>query len=151
MVWEGFQFSFVQILNGSAELLPPHSGSESNCTNTFHVCWCLSTPSVVFCLKVPFWQLSTPLKTHLYHGAIWIYQHCCRHGACCPLFPVLLTPSGSRQMAALPGSGSAKCVFQLKGTFFLSTVASCTLRMGDWIKEKFWCYLLDSLAQQLLY
>jgi len=34
-------------------------------------------------------------------------------------------------------------------TNFLSTVALCRLRMGDWIKAKFWSDKLVSLARQL--
>ena len=40
------------------------------------------------------------------------------YGACCLLFPVLSAPSWSRQMAALPGSGSDGGFFLLKGSFF---------------------------------
>jgi len=42
-------------------------------------------------------------------------------------------------MAALPGSGSPVGFFLLKGSFFsfLSAVALCMLRTGDWIEEKF--------------
>jgi len=41
------------------------------------------------------------------------------YGACCPFFPVLSTPSCSRQMAALLGSGSDGGFFLLKGSFFI--------------------------------
>jgi len=38
----------------------------------------------------------------------------------------------------------------VKREFLLSTVASCMLRMGDWIREKFQCNLLVPLARLLL-
>ena len=44
---------------------------------------------------------------------------------------VLSTPSWSRQMVALPGSGSDGGFFLLKGPSPLSTVALCTLRTGS--------------------
>jgi len=54
-----------------------------------------------------------PLISYIYsYGVSWCY------GACCPLFPVLSAPSWSRQMAALPGSGSHGGFFLLKGSFF---------------------------------
>ena len=39
----------------------------------------------------------------------------------------------------------------VKREFFLSTVASCTLRTGDWLKEKFQCNLLVSWAGKLFF
>ena len=45
------------------------------------------------------------------------FPECC-YGVCCPLFPVLSTPSWLRQMATLPGSGSDEGFFLLKGSFF---------------------------------
>ena len=46
------------------------------------------------------------------------------YGACCPLFPVLSTPSWSRQMSALPGSGS-------DGGFFLFSLYSRLVHAQD--------------------
>jgi len=37
----------------------------------------------------------------------------------------------------------------LKGSFSLSTVASCMLRIGDWIEVKFRCSLLVSLLSTI--
>jgi len=51
-----------------------------------------------------------------------------RYGACCLLFPVLSTPNQSRQMASLPGSGSAGGLFLLKSSFFLHC---CPLHAQD--------------------
>ena len=57
----------------------------------------------------------------------------------------------SSQTPAGQGGGrltaSARGFFLLKGSFIISTVASCILRMGDWIEVKFGCNLLVSLAR----
>jgi len=73
------------------------------------------------------------------------------HGACCTLFPVLLTPNWLMQMAALPESGSDGGFFLLKGNFSSphSPCACSGREIGS--GRSFLGNLLVSLARKLVF
>ena len=62
----------------------------------------------------------------------------------CPLKPQLVEADGHPSWVWF-----CQRFLPVKRESFLSTVASCMLRTGDWTKEKFRCNLLVSLARKL--